>query len=67
MYEDLDGSTYMDANSARLANVAKFPIHTTVNEYIMPAGPPLPHVSEISSLIFCLECVRTFRDQRPTA
>lgn len=33
--------TYMEANSARLTNVANVPAQTTRKLYIKPAGPPL--------------------------
>ena len=32
---------YIDANSARLMNVAKVPAHTKRKPYTRPAGPPL--------------------------
>ena len=32
---------YIEASSARLANVKRFPTHTTMKEYMIPAGPPL--------------------------
>lgn len=33
----------MDANSARLVNVAKVPAHAKRKLYTRPAGPPLKH------------------------